>query len=118
MSSVYRIGGGVMSTKTETSDRDVIVRLRRVEGQIRGIQRMVEEERGCEQMLTQLMAVRASIDQIGLLLMEGHIEGCLLKDLRADPERLQELRETLKMWARFGLLPGAAMPWESGSSEG
>jgi DNA-binding FrmR family transcriptional regulator len=106
-----------MRIKTETSDRDLIVRLRRVEGQTRGIQRMIEEGRSCEQMLTQLMAVRASIDQIGLLLMEGHIESCLLNDLKADPERLQELRETLKMWARFGLLPGAALPWESEESE-
>jgi CsoR family transcriptional regulator, copper-sensing transcriptional repressor len=106
-----------MNTKVETSDRDVIVRLRRVEGQIRGIQRMIEEDRACEQMLTQLMAVRASIEQVGLLLMEGHIERCLLKDLKADPDRLEELRATLKMWARFGLLPGAALPWETETSE-
>jgi DNA-binding FrmR family transcriptional regulator len=100
-----------MNSKTQSTDKDVIVRLRRIEGQVRGIQRMVEEDRACEQMLTQLMAVRASVDQVGLLLLETHIENCLLKDLKADPERLEELRETLKMWARFGLLPGAALPW-------
>jgi DNA-binding FrmR family transcriptional regulator len=100
-----------MNTRPQSTDKDVIVRLRRIEGQVRGIQRMVEEDRACEQMLTQLMAVRASVDQVGLLLLETHIENCLLKDLKADPERLEELRETLKMWARFGLLPGAALPW-------
>ena len=100
-----------MSDRPESTDKDVIVRLRRIEGQIRGIQRMLDEDRACEQMLTQLMAVRASIDQVGLLLMETHIETCLLKDLKADPGRLEELRQTLKMWARFGLLPGAASPW-------
>ena len=99
-----------MSKRPQSTDKDVIVRLRRVEGQVRGIQRMVEEDRACEQMLTQLMAVRAGIDQIGLMLMETHIETCLLKDLKADPARLDELRETLKMWARFGLLPGASLP--------
>ncbi len=104
-----------MNTKLQPSD--AVVRLRRLEGQIRGIQRMVEEDRACEQMLTQLMAVRAGLDQVGLMLMETHIEKCLLKDLKADPERLQELRETLKMWARFGLVPGAALPWLDESSE-
>lgn len=104
-----------MNTKLQPSD--AVVRLRRLEGQIRGIQRMVEEDRACEQMLTQLMAVRAGLDQVGLMLMESHIEKCLLKDLKADPERLQELRETLKMWARFGLLPGAASPWLDEAAE-
>ena len=46
---------------------------------------MLEEDRACEQMLTQLMAVRAGIDQVGLLLMETHIEKCLLKDLTGRP---------------------------------
>ncbi|MGA2286059.1 MAG: metal-sensitive transcriptional regulator [Dehalococcoidia bacterium] len=104
-----------MNTKLQPAD--ALVRLRRLEGQIRGIQHMLEEDRGCEQLLTQLMAVRAGIDQVGLLLMETHIEKCLLADLDADPERLQELRETLKMWARFGLLPGAALPWLNETSE-
>lgn len=107
-----------MNLKSQTTDKDIVVRLRRIEGQIRGIQRMVEEDRACEQMLTQIMAVRASIDQVGLLLMETHIEKCLLKDLKADPDRLEELRETLKMWARFGLLPGAALPWSEETGAG
>jgi len=104
-----------MNTKLQPTD--ALLRLRRLEGQIRGIQRMLEEDRTCEQMLTQIMAVRAGIDQVGLLLMETHIEKCLLMDLDADPERLRELRETLKMWARFGLVPGAALPWLDEKSE-
>ena len=99
-----------MNPKSPATDKDIAVRLRRIEGQIRGIERMLEEDRACEQTLTQLMAVRAGIDQVGLLMMETHIEKCLLQDLKADPECLEELRETLKMWARFGLLPGAASP--------
>jgi DNA-binding FrmR family transcriptional regulator len=106
-----------MNTRPESTDKDVIVRLRRIEGQVRGIQRMVEDDRACEQMLTQLMAVRAGVDQVGLLLLETHIESCLLKDLEADAARLDELRDTLKMWARFGLLPGAALPWSDEGSE-
>lgn len=106
-----------MKTRPESTDKDVIVRLRRIEGQVRGIQRMIEEDRACEQMLTQVMAVRAGVDQVGLLLLETHIENCLLKDLEADTARLDELRDTLKMWARFGLLPGAALPWSDEGAE-
>ncbi len=87
------------------------------QGEISRIRPNVEDDRACEQMLTQLMAVRAGVDQVGLLLLETHIENCLLKDLEADTARLDELRDTLKMWARFGLLPGAALPWSDEGSE-
>jgi DNA-binding FrmR family transcriptional regulator len=97
----------------EASEEDnILVRLRRIEGQVRGIQRMLTGDRECEEVLTQLMAARSSIDQVGLLMIERHIEKCLLKDLEDDPERLQRVKETLQMWARFGLLPGAASPLE------
>ena len=105
-----------MNTESQSDTKGIVTRLRRVEGQIRGIQRMLEEDRECELVLTQLMAVRASLDQAGLLLMETHIEKCLLKDLQADPTRLDELRETLMMWARFGLVPGAASPLDGRGS--
>jgi len=99
-----------MNPKSPATDKDIAVRLRRIEGQIRGIERMLEEDRACEQTLTQLMAVRAGIDQVGLLMMENPHREVPPPGPQADPERLEELRETLKMWARFGLLPGAASP--------
>jgi DNA-binding FrmR family transcriptional regulator len=92
------------STETET----LLTRLRRIEGQIRGIQRMLEEGRGCEDILTQLTAARSALDQVGLLLMDWHIERCLLSGLPPDEPRVRELREALKTWTRFRLLPGAA----------
>lgn len=53
-------------------------RLRRVEGQIRGLQRMVEEQRECEAILTQLMAARAALDRVGLLVAENFVQECVL----------------------------------------
>jgi DNA-binding FrmR family transcriptional regulator len=93
-----------MGSQAET----LLNRLRRVEGQIRGIQRMLEEGRECEDVLTQLVAARSALDRVGLLLMDWHIERCLLGDLPSDEPRVQVLREALKTWTRFGLLPGAA----------
>ena len=57
--------------------RDLVTRLRRIEGQARGIQRLVEEEAYCLDVLQQVEAMTAAADQVGLLLLEDHIDGCL-----------------------------------------
>ncbi len=71
---------GVNSVSDRASEREkgeILTRLRRVEGQIRGIQRMVEDERDCEAIVTQLLAARAALDKTGMLIMGAHIERCL-----------------------------------------
>ena len=55
----------------------------------------------CDSLLTQILAVRAAVEQVGLLIMELHLQRCVLGDLPADDERLRGLRETLKLWARL-----------------
>jgi DNA-binding FrmR family transcriptional regulator len=97
-----------MDEATASEAEALLTRLRRIEGQIRGIQRMLEEGRDCEDVLTQLTAARSALEQVGLLLMDRHIERCVLSGLPADEPRVQALREALKTWTRFGLLPGAA----------
>ena len=76
----------------ESQREDILTRLRRVEGQIRGIQRMIEDDRECEAVVTQLMAARAALDRASLRTMTHHIERCLLdpanKDNRAQLERI------------------------------
>src|ERR1041385_7114516 len=91
----------------DDEDKGITTRLRRIEGQVQGIQRMLETDRECEEVLTQIMAVRSSLDQVGLLLMESHIERCILKGLPADADLTTQLSDALKSWARFGLIPGA-----------
>ena len=97
-----------MDERSGAETETLLTRLRRVEGQVRGIQRMLEEGRGCEDVLTQLAAARSALDQVGLLLMDWHMERCVLGGLPHDEPRVQALREALKTWTRFGLLPGAA----------
>ena len=91
----------------EDLNKSVQTRLRRIEGQVQGLQRMLDSGRECEEMLTQIMAVRSSIDQVGILLMEHHLERCILDGLPADSPLVRELNVALKSWARFGLVPGA-----------
>ena len=57
--------------------RDLVTRLRRIEGQARGIQRLVDEEAYCLDILQQVEALTAAADQVALLVLEDHIDGCL-----------------------------------------
>jgi CsoR family transcriptional regulator, copper-sensing transcriptional repressor len=95
------------TTKSVEDTKGISTRLRRIEGQVQGIQRMIDGNRECEEVLTQIMAVRSSIDQVGLLLMERHIERCIMDGLPADSPLTKDLADALKSWARFGLVPGA-----------
>ena len=66
-----------MATATRRDRDEIQARLRRVEGQIRGIQRMIDEERDCESIVTQLMAARAALDRASLLIVSRHLQRCL-----------------------------------------
>jgi DNA-binding FrmR family transcriptional regulator len=57
---------------------EITARLRRIEGQIRGLQRMVEEQHDCEAILTQLMAARAALDRVGLMVADNFVQECVL----------------------------------------
>ena len=89
---------------TETANPDtepILARLRRIEGQIRGIHKMLAEDRVCEDIVTQLMAARSGLDQAGLLIIDRHIDRCLISD-RSSEEALRNLQDALRMWLRFG----------------
>ncbi len=77
----------------------LLSRLARVEGQIRGVARMVEDDRYCVDILTQISAINSSMQSIGLLLLEDHIRGCVVS---ADGDQLESrLDELNKAIARF-----------------
>lgn len=88
-------------TDTKGETEAILTRLRRIEGQIRGIHKMLEEERVCEDIVTQLMAARSGLDQAGLLIIDRHIEQCLTAGLPND-EALRNLQHALRLWFRFG----------------
>ena len=59
-------------------DKDLIVkRLHRIEGQVRGIERMVDEDRYCIDILTQIAAVKTALEQVGAKLLEDHVTHCV-----------------------------------------
>jgi len=89
-------------------EADIARRLRRIEGQARGVQKMLDEGRDCEEMLTQTMAMRSALDQVGARLMEYHLDRCLLAGFDCEEDRMEALRGALKLWTRFGQ-PAPAM---------
>lgn len=79
-----------MSAVKISADADnVIVRLRRIEGQVRGLQRLVEEETDCEKFLTQLSAARAALDKVGLIVISKNMKQCL-SGLAGDGSKVEE----------------------------
>lgn len=77
----------------------ILTRLRRMEGQVRGVQRMVEEEKYCVDVLTQLSSIIAASRAIGLVLLEDHIRGCVMN---ADDKEasIQELTEAIERFTK------------------
>ena len=84
---------------------DQLSRLRRIEGQVRGITRMVEEERYCVDILTQLRAVRAALRKVEEAVLRQHVEHCVagaLADPASEPaERQEKIDELLQVVGRF-----------------
>jgi len=85
----------VIATATTSGMEDILMRLRRIEGQVRGLQRMVEEQRNCQDIITQLMAVRAALDKVGLITMQRHIDECVSGSPEEARERLKQAMELL-----------------------
>ncbi len=101
-----------MPTRGYSADKDQLLkRLARIKGQVGGIERMVEEERYCIDVLTQIAAVEAALDKVALGLLDGHARHCVIG---GEPE-LQEARTEELMAAvgpphapRLSLIPPAA----------
>ncbi|TAK35975.1 MAG: transcriptional regulator [Chloroflexota bacterium] len=75
--------------------REIINRLRSVEGHVRGIQRMVEDDQYCIDVLKQTAAVQGAIDKLNAMILEGHLQTCVTTAIRSDrqDERERVIRE-------------------------
>ncbi len=81
---------------------DTLPRLKRIEGQIRGITRMVEERRYCIDIIQQLTAARKALDQVSLNIMKGHVNTCVSDAIRSqDGEaKITELMQTIHRFVK------------------
>lgn len=77
--------------------QDLLRRLNRIEGQVRGVRRMVEEDRYCVDILTQVSAISAALNGFSRVLLANHVKSCVAEDIRAGSEQaVDELCATLQ----------------------
>lgn len=77
-------------------------RLKKIEGQVRGLQRMIEEDRYCVDVLVQVAAVKAAMNKVGMALFEGHARGCMQAAVHRGEgdQSVSELMEVLDKFIR------------------
>jgi DNA-binding FrmR family transcriptional regulator len=83
---------------TATKDQ-LVMRLRRIEGQIRGVRGMVEDDRYCIDVLTQISAIQAALDKVALGLLDDHAQHCVM-----DAEQGERTAKTEELMAAVGRL--------------
>jgi DNA-binding FrmR family transcriptional regulator len=76
-------------------------RLRRIEGQVRGLQKMIDEEKYCVDVLTQVSSVTAALQKVGVIILEDHINGCVRNALADEKQAERAVAELIAVVERF-----------------
>lgn len=84
--------------------KKVLLRLKKIAGQVAGIQRMVEEDRYCVEVLHQIAAVESALDRVGHLMLASHVETCVTSAIKSGKprDRQEKLDELMDVFSRFG----------------
>ena len=89
-----------MPEKEEKSQEMLLKRLRRIEGQLRGIQNMIESSRDCESVITQLAAIRSAIEGVGALILSNYMKFCFPKSGETESTSTDSLARVVAIWGR------------------
>lgn len=90
----------------KNNDKEALIkRLKRIEGQVKGIQKMVEDERYCVDILVQIAAIRSAINKVGTIILENHVKGCVSESMKngEDDETnvtIEELMQTINKFVK------------------
>ncbi len=84
----------------EAKRKDILIRLKSIEGHIRGVERMVEEDQYCIDVIKQTMAVQRALDKVNALLLDNHLKTCVTTAIRSETpsERERVLGELLDVF--------------------
>jgi len=80
---------------SDTIHDDVLLRLRRIEGQVRGVQRMVEESRDCREIVTQIAAIKAALSSVSTVVLDCYTRNCLDDVSRSREDIVSELIDVI-----------------------
>lgn len=84
----------------EVSQDLLLKRLRRIEGQIRGVQKMISEGRDCESLVIQLAAIRSAVESAGALVLNNYMKLCFRKDTEGEAASIDSLARSIAIWGR------------------
>ena len=85
------------SQHPESVKKDLTTRLNRIEGQIRGIKRMIDEDTYCDDVITQLAATQSALNSVAKILLDGHVRGCVVERIQeGEMEVVDELITTIQ----------------------
>ena len=83
----------------ELVSKDLLVnRLKRIEGQVRGLEKMIESGRECEHIVIQLTAVRSAIESVGALILKNYMNICFPKESRSESTNIDSLARAISVW--------------------
>ncbi len=80
---------------------DLQMRLKRIEGQVRGIQKMIEEDRYCMDILVQISAIRNALQNVALPLLESHTRGCVVDSIANQDGEEAKITELMELFRQF-----------------
>ena len=88
--NVYHAGCEVKEStfRDERLKENLMTRLNRIEGQVRGIKGMIEKDSYCDDVLNQISAAQAALDSVSKLVLENHIKGCLVEKIQAGDDKI------------------------------
>lgn len=75
----------------------ILNRMNRIEGQVKGIKKMIDEDQYCDEVLTQIAAVRSALSAVAQSLFEAHLNSCILEQIKSgSPQIMDELQATIR----------------------
>ncbi|MDD2446594.1 MAG: metal-sensitive transcriptional regulator [Tissierellia bacterium] len=81
--------------------RDIIIRLRKIEGQVKGIQKMIDEEQYCGDILIQIASVRSALNNVGGLVLENYMHKCLNIDEKENKVDENDLNKLIDIMLKY-----------------
>lgn len=86
---------------SEDARSDIVSRLKRIEGQARGIRKMIEDGRSCEEVVIQVAALKAAVAQVGIAIAGSHLVDCVARDMGASPASRAALARFVKIFSKL-----------------
>ena len=86
--------------RDEMTKEMLLKRLRRIEGQVRGLEKMIIDDRDCESLVTQLAAVRSAIESVGSVVLNNYMKLCFRKGAESESASIDSLARVVAIWGR------------------